>query len=137
MKIAFYKAEGDWTDKLIRFWTGGNYSHCEIVIDELWYSSSWYDGGVRCKNIILNKENWDVFELSKDDEKFVLELFEKTKNSKYDIKGIFLSNIFAFNIHSKNKYWCSEWCAIALKLKNTNLDPNELFLELNKKYKWR
>ena len=51
MKVACYKGEGDWADKLIRFWTGGIYSHVEIVIGDLWYTSSWYDGGVaRRKN---------------------------------------------------------------------------------------
>ena len=51
MKLAFYKAKGDWVDLLIRVFTNSKYSHVEIVHIKDWYSSSPRDGGVRVKQI--------------------------------------------------------------------------------------
>lgn len=40
MKLAFYKAKGNWVDLLIRVFTQSEYSHVEIVHNKDWYSSS-------------------------------------------------------------------------------------------------
>lgn len=52
---------------VIRKVTGGQYSHCEIAVsvafsDGLFdcYSSSFRDGGVRCKRMPLPAGKWDV-----------------------------------------------------------------------------
>ena len=45
-KLAFYKAKGNWIDFLVRVFTNSPYSHCELVINKDWYSSSPRDGGV-------------------------------------------------------------------------------------------
>lgn len=49
VQLAFYKAKGDWVDKVIRWWTSSKYSHCEVVIGDEWFSSSPRDGGVNAK----------------------------------------------------------------------------------------
>lgn len=131
MKVAFYKGKGGWTDKLIRFWTLSQYSHCEIVIGDYWYSSSWYDGGVRRKKIDYNPESWDFIEVPYD-ESIIVEFFHQTQGKEYDLKGIVLSQIFPFKTQDMDKYYCSEWCAIALGLKDTIVSPEELWEELNK-----
>ena len=72
--LAMYKHKRDWrkepvkamADRITRFFTKGQYSHCEIAIERIefdnghhyehatvydCYSSSVQDGGVRCKQI--------------------------------------------------------------------------------------
>jgi hypothetical protein len=39
VKLAFYKAKGNWIDLLIRVFTNSPYSHVEIVLNKDWYSS--------------------------------------------------------------------------------------------------
>ena len=48
VRLAFYKGEGDWVDKLVRWWTKSQYSHVEVV-GNMWVSSSPRDGGVNAK----------------------------------------------------------------------------------------
>lgn len=114
MKLAFYKGEGDWTDKLIRWWTGSKYSHVEIVTDNwMWYSVSPRDTKVRATYIKYKEENWDLVDIGN-----VVALhavYMETKGSKYDWLGILFSQVFAFNINSKKRWFCSEWCAEVLK----------------------
>lgn len=47
VRLAFYKGEGDWVDKVVRWWTKSQYSHVEVIVGDTWYSSSPRDGGVR------------------------------------------------------------------------------------------
>ena len=63
---------------VIRKVTGGQYSHCEIAVsvafsDGLFdcYSSSFRDGGVRCKRMPLPAEKWDLIAL--DNQQIVME----------------------------------------------------------------
>jgi len=68
-QLAFYK--GPPTDDLahilghygIRVWTWSRWSHAELVIDGLCWSSSARDGGVRSKVIDLASGRWDVVEI--------------------------------------------------------------------------
>ena len=53
VQLALYKAPGEWTNALIRWWTRSQYSHCELVIDGTCYSSSERDRGVRSKVMAL------------------------------------------------------------------------------------
>lgn len=65
MHLALYK--GPPTGYLIhtmshyatRLWTWSKYSHAELVIDGMCYTSSIRDGGVRVKLIDLNSGRWD------------------------------------------------------------------------------
>ncbi len=133
MKVAFYKGQGDWTDKLIRFWTGGIYSHCEIIIDDYWYTSSWYDGGVVKRKINPNLEHWDIYEINLPYniktklENEVKSFYENTRGSKYDLTGILLNEIIPLNIQKTNMYYCSEWCCLAMnnkiKIENCSINP--------------
>ena len=53
MRVAFYKGEGNFFDKLIRWWTKSSYSHCELIFsDGIFFSADPRDGGVRYKNIV-------------------------------------------------------------------------------------
>lgn len=86
MILAMYKGEGNFYDKLIRAVTFSKYSHCELVINELCYSSSPRDGGVRVKYINLHDGKWDLFPINGDDQK-AREWFIKNVGKKYDWLG--------------------------------------------------
>ena len=108
---ANYKGKGRLFDKLIRLWTRSHYSHTELIIDGVWYSSSYRDGGARAKRIINpNPNNWDFVEVEID-QAYAMHVFNKHKGQGYDRLGIFFSQITPLNIHSKNKVWCSELVA--------------------------
>ena len=114
-RVAFYKGKGDWADWAIRKYTGSAYSHTELVIDNDWYSSSPYDGKVRCAaNMNYSKDSWDFVDVNIDMDKFTKH-FAKTNGAKYDWLGIVLSQFLPLGIDSKKKWFCSEWCAKVLK----------------------
>ena len=78
MQIAFYKGNGGKFNRLIRWWTGSQYSHVELVIDGTWYSSSHTDGGIRSRVISGDSGNWDIYELdSIFDKDFALKYFQE------------------------------------------------------------
>lgn len=128
MKLAFYKGPGAFLDKVIRIVTSSKYSHCEIVIDNVFYTSSIQDGGVRSKVINQNSGHWDFIEVSFDELK-VKEWFKIHENEKYDFFGAFRSVLpFPFFSKRNNTWFCSEACADALGLSNSGkYTPQELF----------
>lgn len=135
-KLAFYKGTGDWIDWCIRKYTRSPYSHVELVVGNNWYSISPRDLRVRCKQITLNKEHWDFVDVEID-EKHLKKFFVKTYNAKYDWLGIFFSvglfNRGEISLHNKRKYFCSEWCASALKLDRPDkYDPGDLYKQFKK-----
>jgi hypothetical protein len=132
VQLAFYKGSGDWTDKAIRLWTRSKYSHVELVVDDMWYSTSPRDMKVRKKLIVPKEGNWDFVEVNADITA-VYKLFFVTEGKEYDWKGILLSQLFPFNKHDKNKWFCSEWCAEALGYENSNrFSPGKLYKEVTK-----
>lgn len=82
------------------------YSHCELVIDGVSYSSSARDGGVRKKTIIFDQK-WDIIDLPRADAHRAIEIFELKEDNPYDWMGI-VSFILPFVKHSKDKEFCSE-----------------------------
>jgi hypothetical protein len=135
MKIAFYKHNTRLLDKSISLWTGHKYSHCELIQNEYWYTSSWIDGGVRRKIIYPNSYSWDIYEFStKFDEVKTEEFIIGQLGKGYDIKGIFLSQVIELNMENKTKWFCSELVHRALviggypNIGNTSLiSPGKLY----------
>lgn len=126
MKLAFYKGPGTFVDKLIRVITRSKYSHCEIVIDGVFYSSSIQDGGVRSKVINQNSGHWDFIEINGDIQK-IKKWFKDHDDEKYDFFGAF-GSILPFFSKKNNTWFCSEACAEALGLPNSGkYSPQELF----------
>lgn len=146
MKIAFYKGfkSDKILDKIISFLDYSKYSHCEVIINGKSYSASYFDNGVREKQIDYTKhpERWDVFDLKINEEFETKQEFEKffenTKNWKYDLIGLFLIFIFQqYDSQRTQKTYCSRWCLQAISifkknkhLKKMNLSPGGLFLFL-------
>jgi hypothetical protein len=112
IKIAFYKAQGLLSDRIIRFWTNGKYSHCELVLDykeddySECYSSSMRDSGVRQKFIILDKDKWDLVDVDCD-KILAKKWFDDHKGAKYSYLGL-LSFVWRSDNYENNKYFCSE-----------------------------
>ena len=140
VQLAFYKGRGNIVDRAIKWWTKGKYSHCEMIIGytadglaKCW-SSSHQDGGVRFKEISLDKKNWDVFELSilEYDLQYAIEWYRKRNGKKYDLLGI-LGFVWRPAVDSKNKWFCSESLASALQITDSwRFDPSTLAAVLKK-----
>ncbi len=126
-------------DGLIRFFSKGQYSHCEIVVEKLknyveydyhyiyeCYSSSPRDAGVRMKQIDVQDGKWDLVLLSGITEQHIRNYFEKTKVKKYDWFGVF-GLLFGIP-HSRSKFFCSEWCFNVIRNSEDGwrFSPNQL-----------
>ena len=120
MKIAFYKKSGPgatFVDKLVCWWTKGDYSHVELIInDNVFYSCAPRDTVVRYKEINPNVKNWDIFNLTIPlDENKMRKNMDNQIGKKYDWLGIFFGQIFNYKkIHNPDRWICSELCSFIL-----------------------
>jgi uncharacterized protein YycO len=114
MKLALYKGRGNIYDRIIRLATCSKYSHCELVIDDVCYSSSPRDGGVRMKGINVYTNDWDVIDVP-GDKIYALKWFVAHVGKKYDYLGA-ISSILPINLDKQNKFFCSEAIAYMLQL---------------------
>ncbi|WP_373100777.1 MULTISPECIES: enoyl-CoA hydratase [Pasteurellaceae] len=142
--LALYKGAGGslydrFSDWLIRKITRGQYSHCEIAVEQLenWgeydyrpiydcYSSSPRDGGVRCKQINIKDGKWDLILLDNISAQQIIAYFNRTLGAKYDWWGAIG---IALGINQKrSKYFCSEWCFNAIHNceEGWRFSPNQL-----------
>ncbi len=130
MKIALYKGPADdWTHKIAHWavctFTASRYSHCELVIQGVCYSSSARDGAVRAKTIDIYSGKWDVHQI-KGDETQALQWFNDHMGQPYDWAGV-LRFAFPFLPHRSKQWFCSEACAAALGIDNPHkLTPADL-----------
>lgn len=116
---------------LTKLWTWSKYSHAELVIDGVCWSSSSRDGGVRRKLIDLTSGKWDVFKLT--DNLLVstkaIKWFLEHEGDSYDYRNILRFVIPAVG-HDKNKWVCYEACGAALGISNPHkLDADKLLAE--------
>ena len=138
IKIVFKKGT-DFYSFLIRLFTGGHYTHCGIVIDDILYQAQTLKG-VYCENWIPNF-NWTVKNID------VEILFgNKAKNflkseigCGYDWFGV-LHFVLPFLKPSKKRWFCSELAAETLvkagflsKKKVSFYSPQSLFNCIEKK----
>ncbi|MDO4440601.1 MAG: enoyl-CoA hydratase [Moraxella sp.] len=117
-------------DGITRFFTRGKYSHTEIAIalsDGRYecYTSSYRDGGVRCKVMDLFADKWELIPLSITHEQ-VKDYFKHTQGAGYDLWGA-LGAVALFK-QSDKKFFCSEWCynAIFGSDKGWRFSPSDL-----------
>ena len=124
MQIAMYKGppRDDSGHKighaLTCWWTKSIYSHCELVINDVCYSASARDGGVRSKMIDLASGRWDVFALpdaTPQAELQALRWFAMHDGQPYDWGGL-LGFVLPFRTHRTRRWFCSEAVAAALEL---------------------
>lgn len=139
MQLAFYK--GRWTlntvldDPLnylahlgICTFTWSKYSHVELVIDGVCWSSKARENGVRGKKLVLASSEWDVYEVKDEcDQAAALKWFQDHNGLPYDWVGC-VRFLLPFVKQRPNEYFCSEAVAAALGDDNPSKErPKDLF----------
>lgn len=140
--VAFYKAPGNWFDRLIRLITRAKYTHCEVAITDpftqsrnvyLCFSASIRDGGARIKRMPLNPNHWDVVAVDSVKEQplnteIIRERFERTRGARYDYWGVFRFLLPMLVRQVPDKWFCSELCAMLLDMpKPHQYTPQDLY----------
>lgn len=130
MKIAFYKGKGMWADSLIRWWTKGPYSHCELVFTDGVWGTAFYQGGLLLRPRTVADTDWDYVDLPASLEADARKWFEQHKGKAYDYLGL-ARFVFGFLHPSRDKWFCSRACADALGMTDGwREDPNGLHAEI-------
>lgn len=114
--LALYKAEGRIGNAAVRWWTKSQYSHCELVVDGVWHSSSIQDNGVRAKTMEAAPGHWDLIPLPSYLAARILAHFAATKGERYGWLDLLRSQVFNGNADQSGAAFCSEWCAAAMGL---------------------
>ena len=107
-----------WNDiggHLICWWTRSPYSHVEIVINGVCYSSSMRDGGVRKKVIDLDKPWWRVIPITWRDEEAALRVFRRYEGEPYGYGDLLAQHVLRLPVDDPGLL-CSELCALMLGL---------------------
>ena len=136
--LAFYKADSNTAtiqDKLVKLLDGSKYSHVELAVENSdgsfqCYSSSARDKGVRTKLIDLRDGKWDLFLIPSDMvyKERIEKIHEEEKDCKYDYFGLIATKMELLK-GSNNRWYCSEYCAYNLGLKNfCNMGVKSLYL---------
>lgn len=118
VQLALRKNDTRITAKAIQRWTNSIYSHCELVVGGVCYSSSAMDGGVRGKKINLDPEKWDVIDLPWVRGEGVVDYFVATDHHFYGWMGLVYSQVLNRNWSGEAHQFCSQWCAAAMGLPN-------------------
>jgi len=134
VQLALHKNDLRIGSRLIAWWTGSPYSHCELVVDGVCYSSSILDKGVRRKavgpgadQISLAPDKWDLIDLPRANANSIVRYFGETDANKYGWFALVASQIFNRNQTDKDSQFCSEWCASALGMPNpSSYSPGSL-----------
>jgi len=122
VKVAFYKGPGNWKHKIVRWWTKSPYSHAELIMPDnyTWISISPLLNAEVSKRIKtdFDLENWDFvsLEINEVQHEVIQNFYEDTAGSRYDWIGMIMSQFLPFRIKGKNKWYCSEWIAYALRI---------------------
>lgn len=131
MKVALYKGTraglAGLYNRIVRWWTLGQYSHVELVFsDGMSASSSFADGGVRFKRIEFDAGKWDFIDLPDNAEALALRWYRLHEGKAYD----YWANIrfmFGFLPDSKDKYQCAESVMSALGYSDAwRFEPNSV-----------
>ncbi len=122
VKVAFYKGPGNWKHKIIRWWTKSPYSHAELIMPDnyTWISISPLLHAEVSKRIKtdFDLDNWDFLslEINESQHEVIQDFYEETKGSGYDWIGMILSQFLSCRIKYRQRWYCSEWIAYALRI---------------------
>ena len=137
VQLAFFKGEGSWVHKLIRWRTKSRFSHVEVVHNyddtpDFFFSfSSAPNGGVREKRWYggLPTKEWDVVDVPVDAMRSYI-AFAQIEGKGYDWLSIVFSRMFTWHVELTDHYTCIEACAYML-----GLDPNA-YDTIDKLHQW-
>lgn len=130
-QAAFYKGTrpgiSGLYNRIVRWWTRSEYSHCELVFSGGFSgSASFIDGGVRLKVIDFDPEKWDVIELPGDLEADAFIWFLDHRGANYDLLGN-IHFIVSRVANSEKRWFCSEAIGAALGMTEAwRFDPASL-----------
>jgi len=122
IKVAFFKGEGDWFNRVVRWWTKSPYSHAELVLpnNTTWISISPFltSQVAQRKKLSYDVSKWDFVTIKVTEEqlKTIIEFYEQTEGCGYDWIGMLMSQFLPFHIKRKGRWYCSEWIAYALRI---------------------
>jgi hypothetical protein len=122
IKIAFYKGKGTWINSVVRWWTKSIYSHAELVLPDgvSWLGISPFLKSAITKRIVFehNPDKWDLLDIDISEEQYemIMQFFEDTKGQGYDWFGMLLSQFLPCKIKHRERWYCSEWIAYALRI---------------------
>ena len=137
MQIAFYKGRSRLFNRAVSWWLSGPYSHCELVLwtkDGVSYcvSSSFSDGGVRMKTIVLTPDHWDLVEVG-GDVSVAINWLDTHDKDLYDLLGL-LGFVWRRQDGDKSRWFCSEAVAAMLGFNEPwRFDPMSLYMALTTK----
>ena len=120
--IAFYKGEGNFVNAIVRWWTKSIYSHAELILpDEITWisiSPSFKSKIMRRHMLEVEYSEWDFIEIEVTPEQrnVILAFFEETEGQGYDWVGMLLSQFLPCKIKHRERWYCSEWIAYALRI---------------------
>lgn len=144
IEVAFYKGlySHNLISIIIAIFTLSKYSHVELIIDGMSYSSRPSSKGVskELKDYSINPELWDILLIKISEESIlkILQFFNETNHAKYDWVGIFFYHLIPLEIEDPNRYYCSEWVAKALRFqypkffKKFQMTPGKIFKKLKR-----
>jgi hypothetical protein len=106
--LAYYHGGDTLQHRLIRWWTGGDFSHVELIDTEtgMCWSSSSKDNGVRRKFIDLTNGRWTIVQYDLPFEAKPVEWFEDHEGSLYDWNTI-ANYVWSKFISRDGEYTCS------------------------------
>lgn len=123
--------------KVMAAGSGGDYVHCEIVLNEYGNKvcSSWYPKGVEIRQHrgYAKPENWVKYDLGSID-LYIKRYFDKHEGKKYTLSGLVFNMMLNGN-YSSNRTFCSQICFDALQnvpfidlgnYRSSSLSPNDL-----------
>lgn len=120
--IAFYKGKGTFVNAIVRWWTKSIYSHAEMILPDnlswISISPSFNSKIMRRINLDMDKSQWDFVRIDITEEQYavILDFFEETKGQRYDWVGMLLSQFLPCRIKHRERWYCSEWIAYALRI---------------------
>lgn len=121
VQLALYKGRSRLFDRAVQWWTRSPYSHCELVFSTDSHgvstcgSSSYLDGGVRVKHMVLDPARWDLLELPGFSPTDARQWFVDHDRQRYDVMGLF-GFVLPFMRDDRSRWFCSEACAAAIGL---------------------
>ncbi len=121
MQVALYKGRKRLFNRITAWWLKGPYSHCELVLgtnhigQAICASSSFMDGGVRIKHMLLDPAHWDLVDVG-DDEAQRAQAWAWLalhRSERYDLLGLlgFVARVLG---HDQARWTCSEAVAAML-----------------------
>tara|TARA_B100000900_G_scaffold406115_1_gene416670 strand:- start:427 stop:969 length:543 start_codon:yes stop_codon:yes gene_type:complete len=119
--IALYKGKGRWHNGVVRDWTNSEYSHAELILPDFTSITIFPFSlkGVRREPFVEKSDKeWDYIcvPVNPHQLSIIENFYEKTKGQQYDWVGMLASQLVPFHIKHKDRWYCSEWIAYALRL---------------------